>query len=65
MTTMLERIEQRLSNVAETAREAKEHAADLVEQTQEQVETSLKSSPLRTLGFAVLIGFALGALYKL
>ena len=65
MATMMERIEQRLNAVADTAREVKEEASDLVEQTHDNVETSLKENPLKMLGIAVLIGFALGALYKL
>ena len=65
MATMMERIEQRLNDVADTAREVKEEASDLVEQTHDKVETSLKENPLKMLGIAVLIGFALGALYKL
>jgi ElaB/YqjD/DUF883 family membrane-anchored ribosome-binding protein len=65
MATMMERIEQRLSNVADTAREVKEEASDLVEQAHDNVETSLKKNPFKMLGVAVLIGFALGALYKL
>ena len=65
MATMMERIEQRLNDVADTAREVKEEASDLVEQTHDEVETSLKENPLKMLGIAVLIGFALGALYKL
>lgn len=65
MATMMERIEQRLNDVADTAREVKEEASDLVEQTDDNVETSLKENPLKMLGIAVLIGFALGALYKL
>ena len=65
MATMMERIEQRLNDVADTAREVKEEASDLVEQTHDNVETSLKENPLKMLGIAVLIGFALGALYKL
>jgi ElaB/YqjD/DUF883 family membrane-anchored ribosome-binding protein len=65
MTTMLERIEQRLSNVADTAREATEHAVGVVEHTQDEVDQTLKNSPLMTLGFALLVGFALGALYRL
>ena len=65
MATMMERIEQRLNAVADTAREVKEEASDLVEQTHDKVETSLKENPLKMLGIAVLIGFALGALYKL
>ena len=65
MATMMERIEQRLNDVADTAREVKEEASDLVEQTHDNVETSLKENPLKMLGIAVLIGFDLGALYKL
>ena len=65
MATMMERIEQRLNDVADTAREVKEEASDVVEQTHDNVETSLKENPLKMLGIAVLIGFALGALYKL
>ena len=60
---MLERIEQRLNDVANTTSEVKE--LDLVEQTQGQVETALEQRPLRTVGIAILIGFTLGLLSRL
>ena len=65
MATMMERIEQRLNDVADRAREVKDEASDLVEQTHDKVEASLKENPLKMLGIAVLIGFVLGAIYKL